>query len=79
MFQGAALFDSMTVYQNVIISLYEHGERDQDILNLEARRALASVGLLPDFTENGTPNFEKECAILSNKKPSDLSGGMKKE
>lgn len=59
MFQGAALFDSMTVYQNVIISLYEHGERDQDILNLEARRALASVGLLPDFTENGTPNFEK--------------------
>ena len=77
-FQGAALFDSMTVYQNVIISLYEHGERDQDILNIEARRALASVGLLPDFTENGTPNFEKEFAILSINKPSDLSGGMKK-
>lgn len=77
-FQGAALFDSMTVYENVIIGLYEHGERDMDLLNSEARRVLSAVGLLPDISESGTTHFEKEYALLSAKKPSDLSGGMKK-
>ena len=28
-FQGAALFDSYNVYENIIIGLYEHGERDK--------------------------------------------------
>ena len=77
-FQGAALFDSLTVYENVIIGLYEHGERDEHILNSEARRVLASVGLLPDIHETDTMHFEKEYALLSSKKPSDLSGGMRK-
>jgi phospholipid/cholesterol/gamma-HCH transport system ATP-binding protein len=77
-FQGAALFDSMTVYENVIIGLYEHGEKDLKVLDGEARRVLSAVGLLPDITENGTPNFEKEYKNLSSKKPSDLSGGMRK-
>ncbi len=58
-FQGAALFDSMTVYENVIIGLYEHGERDMDLLNSEARRVLSAVGLLPDISESGTMHFEK--------------------
>jgi ABC-type transporter Mla maintaining outer membrane lipid asymmetry ATPase subunit MlaF len=62
----------------VIIGLYEHGERDMDLLNSEARRVLSAVGLLPDISESGTMNFEKEFSLLSAKKPSDLSGGMKK-
>ncbi|NBP65005.1 MAG: ATP-binding cassette domain-containing protein [Bacteroidetes bacterium] len=51
-FQGAALFDSLTVYENVIIGLYEHGERNLELLDSEARRVLAAVGLLPDISEN---------------------------
>jgi len=68
----------LTVYENVIIGLYEHGERDMALLNSEARRVLSAVGLLPDISESGSSNFEKEFALLSSKKPSDLSGGMKK-
>jgi phospholipid/cholesterol/gamma-HCH transport system ATP-binding protein len=77
-FQGAALFDSMTVYENVVISLVEHGEKDEAVLDSEARRVLSAVGLLPDLSKNGTPDYEREYKILSNKKPSDLSGGMRK-
>lgn len=77
-FQGAALFDSMTVYENVVLGLYEHGVRDVQVLDKEARRVLSSVGLLPDLAEEGSPLFENEYAILRDKKPSDLSGGMRK-
>lgn len=77
-FQGAALFDSMTVWENVVISLYEHGVRDSATLDSEARRVLAAVGLIPPISENGSALFEKEYAILGGKKPSDLSGGMRK-
>lgn len=77
-FQGAALFDSMTVYENVVLGLYEHGIRDVKVLDSEARRVLSSVGLLPDIREEGSPLFENEYAILKDKKPSDLSGGMRK-
>lgn len=77
-FQGAALFDSMTVFENVVVGLFEHGEKDNSILDGEARRVLAAVGLLPDISESGTPAFEREYGILRNKKPSDLSGGMRK-
>lgn len=77
-FQGAALFDSFTVYENAIIGLYENGLRDEKILEAEALRVLSAVGLLPEQEEVGIKEFEKEWAILKNKKPSDLSGGMKK-
>lgn len=77
-FQGAALFDSLTVYENVVISLVEHGEHDKARLDSEARRVLAAVGLIPDLSEEGSAEFEREYGILSSKKPSDLSGGMKK-
>jgi phospholipid/cholesterol/gamma-HCH transport system ATP-binding protein len=85
-FQGAALFDSMTVWENVVLGLYEHGERNHATLDSEARRVLAAVGLLPekadgqaqDFYQEFHREFEKEYAILKNKKPSDLSGGMRK-
>jgi phospholipid/cholesterol/gamma-HCH transport system ATP-binding protein len=77
-FQGAALFDSLTVYENVVIGLVEHGVQDLALLESEARRVLSAVGLLPDLTEQGSQHFEHEYEILREKKPSDLSGGMKK-
>lgn len=77
-FQGAALFDSMTVFENVIIGMYEHGEKNVEVLEAEAKRVLAAVGLLPDIEKSSSEEFEKEWGILKEKKPSDLSGGMKK-
>jgi phospholipid/cholesterol/gamma-HCH transport system ATP-binding protein len=77
-FQGAALFDSLNVYENVVIGLYEHEMRDEVVLDAEARRVLAAVGLLPDISNSGSEHFEREYKILKNKKPSDLSGGMRK-
>jgi phospholipid/cholesterol/gamma-HCH transport system ATP-binding protein len=62
-FQGAALFDSMTIGQNVAFPLSEHGElNDQQIHELVLAR-LAEVGL----PEN-----------IITKKPAELSGGMRK-
>jgi phospholipid/cholesterol/gamma-HCH transport system ATP-binding protein len=77
-FQGAALFDSMTVYENTIIGLYEHGERDHTMMENEAIRVLSAVGLLPPKDEVCEEEFQKEWAILKFKKPADLSGGMRK-
>lgn len=77
-FQGGALFDSYTVYENVILGLYEHGEKNDDLLEKEAKRVLSAVGLLPDIDIKESENFIKEWEILKNKKPSDLSGGMRK-
>jgi phospholipid/cholesterol/gamma-HCH transport system ATP-binding protein len=77
-FQSAALFDSYTVYENTILSLYEHGEKDNNKLEKEAIRVLSAVKLLPEENEIGSAMFEKEWNILKNKKPSDLSGGMRK-
>ncbi|GAB5465698.1 MAG: ABC transporter ATP-binding protein [Candidatus Kapaibacteriales bacterium] len=77
-FQGAALFDSYTVYENIVLAMYEHGERDTDKMNEEAQRVLSAVSLLPEFSDRDSSNFQKEWNILKNKKPSDLSGGMRK-
>ncbi|MBM2816768.1 MAG: ATP-binding cassette protein [Ignavibacteria bacterium] len=77
-FQGSALFDSMTVFENIVISLVEHGEKDIEKLTVEAQRVLSAVGLLPSPDNGDIENFEKEWQVLRNKKPSDLSGGMKK-
>jgi phospholipid/cholesterol/gamma-HCH transport system ATP-binding protein len=77
-FQGSALFDSMTVYENIIISLWEKGLRDQKILEEEAKKVLKAVSLLPETNGNDSSEFEREWKILKDKKPSDLSGGMKK-
>ncbi|TAL69136.1 MAG: ATP-binding cassette domain-containing protein [Bacteroidetes bacterium] len=77
-FQGSALFDSYNVFENIVVGLYEHGLRNFKDLEEEAVRVLSSVGLLPDKSENETNNFNKEWQILRNKKPSDLSGGMRK-
>lgn len=75
-FQGAALFDSLTVFENVTLGLYERGVRDLKTLTEEAFRTLTAVGLLPQ--DRDSAEFEREWKILKDKMPSDLSGGMKK-
>lgn len=77
-FQGAALFDSLNVFDNVVMSLVEHGVTDVSTLDAEARRVLSAVGLLPTLSRAGTVSYENEYANLKAKKPSDLSGGMRK-
>jgi len=62
LFQGAALFDSMTVSQNVTLGLWEHGERDRTKLSHIAKEKLGLVGL----------------RNVGETMPADLSGGMKK-
>ena len=62
LFQGAALFDSLTVYDNVAFGLRALGKKEavnSDIV----RQRLQEVGLPPAVTL---------------KKPAELSGGMKK-
>ncbi len=77
-FQGAALFDSMNVYENVVIGEFENGNRDDNYLLDQAQKTLSAVGLLPNYSEKETLHYQKEWNILKNIKPSDLSGGMKK-
>jgi phospholipid/cholesterol/gamma-HCH transport system ATP-binding protein len=62
LFQSAALFDSMNVLQNVVLGLWENGERDEAKLHAIAKKKLALVGLYD----------------IDEVKPSDLSGGMRK-
>jgi phospholipid/cholesterol/gamma-HCH transport system ATP-binding protein len=75
LFQGAALFDSLTIFENVAFGLREGGHRpggrgvstprflDESAIRDIVRQRLQEVGL-PDGVEN--------------KKPAELSGGMKK-
>jgi phospholipid/cholesterol/gamma-HCH transport system ATP-binding protein len=63
LFQGAALFDSLSVYQNVAFGLTEQGKLDDARIREIVRQRLAEVGL-PEEVET--------------KKPAELSGGMKK-
>src|SRR5262249_19614798 len=65
-FQYAALFDSMTVYENVVqgISDEEQKREPQDELLRRVCESLESVNLEPE--------------IVLNKLPSALSGGMRK-
>jgi phospholipid/cholesterol/gamma-HCH transport system ATP-binding protein len=63
-FQGAALFDSMTVFENVAYPLREHTDLDEDEIEARVREKLEFVDLDPD----------QVMAQL----PSELSGGMKK-
>ncbi len=61
-FQAAALFDSMTVYENVSFPLREHASMPEEQIREIVRKKLAIVGL---------KNVE-------DKYPADLSGGMRK-
>jgi len=62
-FQQAALFDSMTVAQNIAFPLRQHTEKPPDDIRRIVSARLAEVGL----PEN----------VLS-RKPAELSGGMRK-
>jgi len=62
LFQSAALFDSMTVGENVSLPLREHTRLDADVINIVVKMKLELVGL---------SGFEDLM-------PSQISGGMKK-
>lgn len=62
LFQGAALFDSLTVFENIAYGLRERGENSYDRLCFVVEEKLAMVGL---------PG-------ISSKYPVQLSGGQKK-
>jgi phospholipid/cholesterol/gamma-HCH transport system ATP-binding protein len=61
-FQNAALFDSLTVYQNLAYPLVERGIHDEAVVRPRVAEVLAMVDLA------GTENMM----------PADLSGGMRK-
>jgi phospholipid/cholesterol/gamma-HCH transport system ATP-binding protein len=60
LFQGGALLDSMTVFENVALPLREHTELSEDDIAAEVSRRLGAVGL---------PGTEQLI-------PGQLSGGM---
>jgi phospholipid/cholesterol/gamma-HCH transport system ATP-binding protein len=62
LFQGAALFDSMTVEENVALGVREHRMFDEEEIQRRVAEKLELVGL---------PNTQQM-------KPAELSGGMKK-
>ena len=62
LFQSGALFNSMTIADNVSLPLHEHTDLDSTIIDIQVKIKLELVGL-------------REHA---NKYPSQISGGMKK-
>lgn len=62
LFQAGALFDSMTVYENVAFALHEHTDWDEE-------KVRARVAEVLDYVE-----LERVEDLM----PSDLSGGMRK-
>jgi phospholipid/cholesterol/gamma-HCH transport system ATP-binding protein len=63
-FQGAALFDSMTVFENVAYPLREHTQMSEDEIEQRVREKLEFVDLDADR--------------VMEQMPSELSGGMRK-
>ena len=63
-FQGAALFDSLTVYENIAYPLREHTTLNEAEIEQRVREKLDFVDLDPDR--------------VMEQLPSDLSGGMRK-
>jgi phospholipid/cholesterol/gamma-HCH transport system ATP-binding protein len=62
LFQGAALFDSMSVWENVAFSFMEHSHMAESEMDARVQESLELVGL---------PG-------IGDKYPAELSGGMKK-
>jgi phospholipid/cholesterol/gamma-HCH transport system ATP-binding protein len=63
-FQGAALFDSMSVFENVAFPLREHTQLSDEEIETRVREKLEFVDLEPDR--------------VMDQLPAQLSGGMKK-
>ncbi len=62
LFQSGALFNSMTVAENVALPLQEHTDLNPEIIAIQVKMKLELVGL----------------RHAANKYPSEISGGMKK-
>jgi len=62
LFQGSALFDSLSVAENVAFGMIEHTSAAKDEIAKRVKECLALVGLKD----------------IEDKKPAELSGGMKK-
>lgn len=62
LFQGAALLDSLNVYQNIALPLMEHSKLSEDKILVLVTDKLKLLGLID----------------VLDKMPSELSGGMKK-
>ena len=62
LFQGAALFDSLNVFENVGFAYLEHSKLPMEEIKVQVEKALSSVDL----------------ADVGDKMPAELSGGMKK-
>ena len=63
LFQGAALFDSLTIYENVAFGLRQTGQNDEPLIEDNVHSRLKEVGLNSDIV---------------HKRPSEISGGMQK-
>jgi phospholipid/cholesterol/gamma-HCH transport system ATP-binding protein len=63
LFQGAALFDSLTIYENVAFGMRQTGLQDEQQIRGTVLERLEEVGLSPDIV---------------GKRPSEISGGMQK-
>jgi phospholipid/cholesterol/gamma-HCH transport system ATP-binding protein len=63
LFQGAALFDSLSVFENIALGLRQLGRATDGQIREIVRQRLQEVGL---------------PATVETKKPAELSGGMKK-
>lgn len=62
LFQGAALFDSLTIGENVGFALYEHSDMNKCAIEKRVKEKLELVGL----------------RNIEHLKPAELSGGMRK-
>ncbi len=62
LFQGAALFDSLNILENVGFGMIEHTKSSRDAIVQRVKECLELVGLRG----------------IENKKPAELSGGMRK-
>jgi phospholipid/cholesterol/gamma-HCH transport system ATP-binding protein len=63
LFQNAALFDDMTIYENVAFPLWEHSRLAEEEVYEKVKKTLGILGMKED-------NFDKF--------PNEISGGMKK-
>ena len=63
LFQGAALFDSLTIYENLAFGLRQAGHKDETFIRETLLARLDEVGLNADIV---------------HKRPSEISGGMQK-
>jgi phospholipid/cholesterol/gamma-HCH transport system ATP-binding protein len=67
LFQNSALFDDMTVFENVAFPLWEHTDLNDEQVREKVARALTSVGL---SVQGAKTNYDKY--------PNEISGGMRK-